>query len=150
MKDKQKSIRVVGIVLIVLSSLTIITSLIGLVYVIDFIAEGISKVEDLSYEGQMLSYAKPIAVISVALGLGFLVAGIFIMYYKNWARILAQAFAVLYLINFWYQAVFIAPYNPFDKGEFGLEQLLGALLWSVPILLLIRFLRKEDVKNHFA
>ncbi len=150
MNEKLKSIRTVGIVLIVISSLTIISGLIGLFYLGDFIAEGAREFEEVPYEREKLSYAKPFAMVSVTLGLGFLVAGVFIMSYKNWARILAQAFAVLYLINFWYQAIFIAPNNPFDKGELGIEQIIGALVWSVPIILLIRYLNKEKVKNNFA
>ncbi|MCX2742155.1 hypothetical protein [Pontibacter anaerobius] len=150
MNDNLKSIRTVGIVLIVVSSLIIISSLIGLFYLVDLIAEGASEFEEVPYESHMLSYAKPVAVVSLALGLGFFVAGIFITLYKNWARVLAQVFAVLYLISLWYQAIFIAPYNPFDKGEFGVEQAFGALLWSFPIVLLIRYLSREKVKNHFA
>ena len=144
------SIRKVGIILIVISSLSIISGFLALVYFVDFIAEETSKFEEVPYEREMLSYAKPTAVVSVALSLGFLVAGIFIMFYKNWARILAQTFAVLWLSSLWYHAIFIAPNNPFDRGELGIEQILGAFLWSLPIVLLIRYLNKEKVKNHFA
>lgn len=150
MSEKLKSIRTVGIVLILLSSLNIITGLVALFYFVDLIAEGASKFEEVPYEKEMLSYVKPIAMASVALGFGFLVAGIFIMFYKAWARILAQAFAMLYLFNLWYQAIFIAPNNPFGKGELGTEHIIGASLWSIPAILLIRYLNKEKVKNHFA
>ncbi|TPE44728.1 hypothetical protein [Pontibacter mangrovi] len=150
MKNKLKSIRSIGIALIAVSSLTIISSLFGLLYWIDFITEKASNFDQVPYESHMLSFAKPIAVISLTFGLGFLVVGIFITLYKNWARVLAQVLAVLYLINFWYQAIFIAPYNPFDKGEIGIDQVLGALLWSVPFILLIRYLNKDKVKSHFA
>lgn len=148
-EDKPKSIRTIGIVLAVVSVLIVLSNIGGL-FMVDHLTEGGSNTEEIPYYARTLVYAKPVAIISSALALGFLVAGIFITRYKNWARVLAQIVAVFYLIYFCYQSVFIAPYNPFDKGEFGVEQLVGMLIWSVPVVFLIVYLNKEKIKNHFA
>lgn len=146
---KPKSIRTIGIVLAVVSIMVVLSNIGGL-FMIDHLTEGGTKTEEVSYYDQSVVYAKPIALISSALALGFLVAGIFITRYKDWARVLSQIVAVLYLILLWYISVFIAPYNLFDKGEFGVEQLIGMLIWSVPVVFLIGYLNKEKIKNHFV
>jgi hypothetical protein len=148
-ENTPRSIRTIGIVLAVVSILVVLSN-IGGFFMIDYLTEGRTNTEEIPYYAQSVDYAKPIAMVSSALALGFLVAGIFITRYKNWARVLAQIVAVFYLLLFWYQSVFIAPYNPFDKGEFGVEQLIGMLIWSVPVAFLIVYLNREEIKNHFA
>ena len=72
------------------------------------------------------------------------------MQYKKRARILVLIFAVPALISIWYQAFFIAPYNPFDRGEFNIDHVVEAVIYSAPIIFLIKYLNREKIKNHFA
>jgi len=148
-ENKPKSIRIIGIVLAVLSVLAVVSNLLGLL-MFENITEGGNSTEDIPYYAQSLAYIKPIAIISAVLASGLLIAGIFITRYKNWARLLAQIVATVYLLFFWYLSIFIAPFNSFDKGEFGIEQLIGMLVWTVPVVFLIMYLNRENIKNHFA
>ena len=148
-ENKPKSISTIGIVLAVLSVLVVVSNIWGLL-MFENIIEGGNNIEEIPYYAQSFAYVKPIAIISSSLASGLLIAGIFITRYKNWARVLAQIVATVYLLFFWYLSVFIAPYNPFDKGEFGIEQLIGMLVWSVSVVFLIMYLNKEKIKNHFA
>ena len=131
------------------SALMVLSSLAGL-FMIENLKEAVNDSEEVPFFTQTLAYAKPIALLSIILALGSLVAGIFMTRYKNWSRVLAQVIAALYLLFIWCQSIFIAPNNPFDKGDFGIEQLIGALLWTVPIVLFIRYLNKEKVKIYYA
>lgn len=146
---KPKSIRAIGIVLAVVSVLSIISNVLGL-FMIDHLTEGTTFFAEDPYFVQLFSYANLIAVVAIVLGLGFFVTGIFITRYKNWARLSAQGLTVSYLLYFWYLSVFISPDNPFDKGEFGIEQFIGSLIWSIPFILLIRYLNKGKIKCHFG
>jgi hypothetical protein len=147
-EDKPKSIRTLGIALAIISTLGVLGN-IGSLFMLDHVNEVVSNAE-IPYYPQALSYARPVAILTIVLASVMLVAGVYIVHYKNWARVLIQVVAVVYLLFFWYQSIFILPYNPFDKGEFGMEQLIGALIISVLIVLLIRYLNKEKIKNHFA
>lgn len=148
-EGKPKSIRTIGIVIAVISALTILSNLLGLLLANTLLVSA-KYIEEVPYLNENLTYVKPIALLSTAIFVVAFVAGVFIMRYKNWARKLVQIIVVIYLLFFWYQAVFIAPNNPFDKGEFGFENLIGALVWSVPIILLVTYLNKEKVKSHFV
>jgi hypothetical protein len=147
-ENKPKSIKTIGIALAIISTLGVISN-IGSLFMLDHVKEVISDAE-IPYYPQALAYAKPVAIIASVLASVMLIAGVYILQYKNWARVLTQVVSVLYLLFFWYQSIFILPYNPFDKGEFGIEQLIGALMMSALIVLLIRYLNKERIKNHFA
>lgn len=148
-EEKPKAIKTIGIVVAALSALTIISSVLGLTMA-NHLTEGTYMIEGIPNNEQPLAHVKSMAILSIVISLCFLVAGIFIIRYRNWARVLAQVVAALYLIIFWYLAIFIAPNNPFDKGKFGIEQTIGPLLWSIPVILLIRYLNRENVKNHFV
>ena len=149
LEDKPKSIKTIGIIVAVISAFSILSNISGL-FMFDFLAQSISATEENPYSTQSLAYIKPLAILSIIISLGFLMAGFFIMQNKKRARILVLIFAVPALISIWYQAFFIAPYNPFDRGELSLEHVIEAVLYSAPIIFLIKYLNKEKIKNHFA
>lgn len=148
-QEKPKSVRTVGIILAVFSAFMILNGVLGF-FMIDFLLDSFSDWEALPENKNLFNYIKPLLILSIIIGLIFLVAGIFIARYKAWARMLAQVIAVLYLLSIWYIAIFLAPYNPFDRGVLSIDSFVGPLFWSIPIILLIRFLNKEKVKILFT
>ncbi|AMM50792.1 hypothetical protein TH61_05820 [Rufibacter sp. DG15C] len=102
------------------------------------------------YSSQVRAFAPFVATAGIVLSLSLLVAGIFLAKYRNWARTLAIGVSVLYLLYVWGQAIFLAPYNPFDKGEHTFDHFMMALIWSIPFLLLIKFLTSRKVRNSVA
>jgi hypothetical protein len=149
LEEKPKLIKTIGIIVVVISAFSILSSIFGL-FMFDSLAKSVSAAEQNPYSVQSLAYIKPLAILSIIISLGFLMVGLYIMRYNKWARILVLIFAVPALISIWWHAFFIAPYNPFDRGEFDIEHVIGAILYSAPIIFLIKYLNKEKIKNHFA
>jgi hypothetical protein len=102
------------------------------------------------YFNQVKGYTPFVAAAGIVLSLSLVVAGIFLAKYRNWARTLAIGVSVLYLLYVWGQAIFLAPYNPVDKGAHTFDHFMMALIWSIPFLLLIKFLTSRKVKNSVA
>ncbi|MFC5269636.1 hypothetical protein [Adhaeribacter terreus] len=147
-ESKAKTIKIIGIVLIIISTLEILSTISGL-FMFDYLIEVEYNIEKSHFYDQTVEFVKPIAIISIGFALSFLVIGVFLIRYRNWARVLLQVVATLYLVSVWCQSIFIAPHNFFDNGKLGIDHIIGALIWSVPIILLIRYLKQEKVKNHF-
>jgi len=148
-EEKPKSIKIIGIIVAVIAAFSILSSVLGL-FMFDSLAPSVGTAEENPYSVQSLAYIKPLAILSIIISLGFLMVGLYIMRYKKQARILALIFAVPALISIWYHTFFIASNNPFDRGEFDIEHVIGAILYSAPIIFLINYLNKEKIKNHFA
>lgn len=147
--ERPKSIKTIGIIVVIISSLSILSNVSGLL-MFDSLAESIGTAEENPYSVQALTYFKPFAILSTIISLGFLLVGYYIMHYNKWAINLILIIAVPALISIWYHAYFIAPYNPFDRGEFDIEDAIGAIIFSAPIIYLIKYLNKENIKKYFA
>ncbi len=91
-----------------------------------------------------------IGISALSLALGFLISGIFISKYKNWARKMGQIISVLFIIGIWTLMTFMSLTIPILKEKFSIFPYIVALFWSSPLLFLIYYLNKENIKKHFA
>jgi uncharacterized protein YneF (UPF0154 family) len=135
-----KSVKTVGLLLAAVSAFVLTGSIMGL-FIADCLQERADSIGASPFYRQTLSYGKPIALLFIVLSLGSGLAGVFIARHKNWARVLGQAVALLYLAYLWHQALFVA------GGAGG--HAACTVLASLPLLLLVRYLGKEQVRSCF-
>ena len=86
LEEKPKSIKAIGIIVAVISAFSILSIFLEL-SMFDSLAESVGTAEENQYSVQSLTYIKPLAILSIIIGLGFLMAGLYIMRYKKQARI---------------------------------------------------------------
>ncbi|CAM3656356.1 hypothetical protein POKO110462_14075 [Pontibacter korlensis] len=111
-------------------------------FLVDFLPIRADSVGESPFYHQTLHHGKLISLLFTVLSLSSLLTGLFIARCKNWARVLGRAIALVYLTYIWHQALFIA-------GGTGVDIARG-LLGSIPLLLLIGYLGRKEVKNHFG
>lgn len=88
----------------------------------------------------------------VAIGSAYLLGGVFIRKYKLWANRFVTAITVVLIIIIW--TIMLMLRESFSK-EPGLELLgnwpiVAAAAWTLPLLLLIRYLNRKEIVSHFS
>ena len=150
--DKIKSIRTVGITIVVLSAFMIFSNGMGaLVVLLIESSEGSQPTIDATPMGFIFAHYIEICVFLVLIGIAYLLGGIFIQRYKLWANRLVTAISALQVLFVWLIMVIVR--SSFAEQE-GLEILsvwtiAVALIWTLPFGLLIWFLNKKGVIRNF-
>lgn len=134
------SIKSAGTLIATVSALLLAGSVAGF-FMVDCLPVRTGDAVESALYHQTLKYGKAVALMFILLSVGSFLAGVFIARNKNWARVLMQYIAVVYLAYIWHQTLFVAS---------GTESSLArGVLGSIPLLLLIRFLNKKQVKGRF-
>ena len=146
--DKIKSIRTVGITIVVLSAFIIFRNGMGalMAILIEF-SEGSHPTIDATPMGFIFAHYLEMSLFLVLIGITYLLGGIFIQRYKLWANRLLTAISALQVLVVWIMMIVVR--SSFAEQE-GLEILsvwtiAVALIWAVPFGLLIWFLNKRTV-----
>lgn len=143
---KPTFIRTLGIVIAAFSGLIVFSNLMGLV--VKMLMSGIEQPsEPPPFDDPLFRYFDTIAIIGLAMGLLLLGGGIYIAKYKNWARLLVIITSIVLILAAWVLMYFISVSAP--EGIFKYWPFIVALGWSAPIVLLIWYLNKGNVKKHF-
>lgn len=151
--EKPKSIKTIGVVIIVLSALIIFSNSMGaLMSTLIGLGEG-------SHSGQ--TFQTPIAFVfahylemclfMVAIGTAYLLGGLFIQKYKLWANRFVTVISGIQILIVW--TIMLLMRASFGQ-EPGLEILnswtiVVAIIWTVPFGLLIWFLNRKNIVSHF-
>ncbi|MCB0278543.1 MAG: hypothetical protein KDD94_03525 [Calditrichaeota bacterium] len=101
-------------------------------------------------EGVVFSFVNLFCGTIIFLTLPFLLTGVKIMGFRNWARIGAQIIAALLFLAIWIYTILMS--NVIASIEITLMRLSVygiAVFWSAPCILLIWHLRKPEIKDYF-
>ncbi len=145
----QKSIKVIGLIIIIFSSLIIFSNFMGaLMYLI--LGMGDASLESTS-ASSIFDFYLELCFAMILMGVLFLFSGIFIRKNKLWARNLAiilSSFFILFIIFITY---FLAKQIFFFDNNIMLFLIAFIIifLFSLPFALLIWFLRKASVRKIF-
>jgi hypothetical protein len=151
--EKPKSIKTIGTAIMVLSAFIIFSNGMGA------LMSTLMGLGEASQSGQtfqtpiefVFAHYLEICLFMVAIGTAYLLGGLFIKKYKLWANRFVTVVSGVQVLIVW--TIMLIMGASFAQ-EPGLEILntwtiIVAMTWSVPFGLLIWFLNKKDIVNHF-
>ena len=151
--QKPKSIKNVGLIIAILSGLVVFSnSMSALMFTLlgfnDFENTDATDLTMIDYVFNNISY---FLLLLVVLGVLFFIGGIQLMKYKLWAKKLLLTSSIV-LITLLTLLLISGIYAAFDDIEVIFALSLIAFIWlvfSIPLLFLIRFLNKNEIRIHF-
>ncbi|GEM_PF-3541301 len=155
---KPKSVKTVGILVIIFSGLTLFSNTMG---AISFLLVGGNDVT-INRPNGTVQNDDPInfifdnyvafCLIMISIALGYLIGGIFIQKFKAWANRLLSMSASLSLVIIWGLMILMAQSIGQANGGsgFAIIPIVIGIIWSTPVALLIWFLNKQNIKKHFS
>ena len=152
---KPKSIKTIGLIITIISALIIFSN--GMGALMSFLmgfndsvdpSVGQIKTDPISY---IFSHYIEMCLFMVAIGLFYLLSGIFIQKYKLWANRFATVISGLQIL-FVLSIMLILRFS--IANESGMEffkrgTIATAIFWTIPFGLLIWFLNKKGIKEYF-
>ncbi|QCK15756.1 hypothetical protein [Mangrovivirga cuniculi] len=153
---KPNSIKIAGIIIIVISVFTILLNLIGggiILFLSDLKDSSYSNIDSLNNEHSYTGVIIGIAILMTFIGILLLFSGLNILKYKMWANRLATFISIFYIVYMWVVMWWISfylmndPNNEIDAMNYW--GLFTAILWTVPAVILIWFLNIKNIKRHF-
>lgn len=155
-EDSPKSIRVIGLVIVILSGLTVVSNLMGALVFSYFKLDQI-KLDDLGDSGEIVlirllfgQYVN-ICIGTAIMGAFFLIGGLFMRQYKLWANRLLTILSILIIIIVCASVIGMSTlkFDQMDLNLFRLTNVLFIFLSGVPMGLLIWYLNKRDIRKYF-
>jgi hypothetical protein len=141
----EKTIKVVGLIMIIISSIIIFFNTMGSL-VWSFIGSENIENSEVSFEEIFIV----ICLTMILFGIFFLIGGIFIRKLKLWANYMVSIVSSIFTILLWF--VSISFYiKAIDPGFifFKVILIVTSFFFSAPLLLLVWFLNKSNVKSQF-
>lgn len=149
--QKPKSITTIGIILIVISSLIIFSNGMGALVSIMIGFSEYNNTNDTINQSPisfLFSHYLEMCLIMVTLGLLYLVGGIYLRKYKMWANRLVTVISALIILSI--MGFMVASIIEFNAKIYSFFfAIIGTLICTIPFGLLIRFLNKKAIKQHF-
>jgi hypothetical protein len=152
--QRPTSIKNTGLVITILSGLVVFSNgmsalMFTLLGFTDYETHETADLTGIDYFFNNISY---FLLVLIVIGMLFFIGGIQLMKYKLWAKkfLTGLSIFVLALLSF---LLIIGIYSSITNSEMVFAAILIAFVWvgfSVPLLLLIRFLNKEEVANHLS
>ncbi|MFZ6052558.1 hypothetical protein [Halocola ammonii] len=153
-ENKPKSIKTIGLLVSLLAGFIIFSNSMGLFAwnFNDFAPElkDSNQVAKDPFSFLIFHYSE-MCLTMIALGVCFLIGGIFIRKYQLWASRLVSIVSVLLILIIVFVTVALSVMLA-AQGQLPLIAfaVFGALVWATPIFLLIRFLNRAKIKKHFV
>lgn len=156
--EKPKSIKTISTLIIIVSSLIIFsnsTGALGFSMLFDSIE---SSNNDYVYDNfgeyiltWILNHYFQFCLVFVLIGLLFLISGIFLNKYKNWAKNLTLFLSGTLIFSIWLLMIILS--YTISSHEFLKYFIVGtvmtAIIFSTPFILLIIYLSKKKISEHF-
>lgn len=148
-EQKPKSVKTIGILIIIFSCFIIFSNFSGMM--------AWQIVGNESYPKEfhpmnfiLMNYIK-LCLFMISVGILFLIGGIYLRKYKLWANKLITVLSGLLVLIIWAVMLLLAisVFTSVEYKFFGVLFILNAIIWSTPLVLLIRFLNKSRIKQHF-
>jgi len=146
-ETKPKSIYNIGITIIVIS-LFIIMSNVGSVLISIILKKELSKIKNSSF---MVDHHLEVCSTLITIGIILLIGGIFFKKYKLWANRLVMIITCVFIIMVW--AFFYLLVNTLNKENAAaflvVFCIILTVMFTIPLVLFIRFLNLKRIKQHF-
>lgn len=156
---KPKSVRTLGVVIAVISAVIIFGNIVGIVvFKISSINNAITDLtigEDASDDIKILFFVikhyVEMFLIIATLGMCFLIGGINLRKYKLWANRLISILSLILICIIWFLmiTIFSIFYSSSGLDVLSYSAIFSAIIWSVPLIILIRFLNNNEIEMHF-
>ncbi|HRD53501.1 MAG TPA: hypothetical protein PKY96_12715 [Flavobacteriales bacterium] len=87
----------------------------------------------------------------VAIGAVYLIGGIFLRQYKRWANLLVTALTALLILSLWWMSIGLSNSMRVDPMvmSFAFFPYIVAIAITIPLGLLVRFLNRKGIREHF-
>ena len=149
---KPKSVKTIGLVIIFFSFFIMLSNLGGMFAWSSMENVTFSTDEDFRYINFIFNNYVKICAIMLAIGSLFMISGIYFRKYELWAWKLLFAISIILIIAIWLIMLLLATYVSQVSGLwfFVVGCIINAIIWSTPLILLIRYLRKNEIRKHFG
>lgn len=150
-EPKPKSIQTVGLIVVIISSFTIVANSGGFLVASLFPLKFKSVGQNVNLLAIIFAHYRQMCLMMITIGVLYLVSGLYLRKFKLWANRLMTIVSVILILVIWSSmiAVYLAVLKIHEIRLFGLFAIFSAVIWSVPIILLIRFLNKNRIKSFF-
>ena len=146
-ETKPKSIYYIGIMIVVIS-LFIIMSNVGSVLISVVFKKEFSEIQSSSF---MVDHHFEVCSTLITFGIILLIGGIFFKKYKLWANRLVMIITCVFVIMVW--AFFYLLVNSLNKENapafLVVFCIILTVIFTIPLVLFIRFLNLKRIKQHF-
>ncbi len=147
-ETKPKSIDTIGIIIIVVSIFMIISN-IGGAMISGIFKNEFSEEKDSIF---ILDHYLEMCSIMITIGIILLIGGIFFRKYKLWANRLVMIITFVFVIMLW--VFFLLIINTINKENapvfLSVFCIALAAMFTIPLLMFIRFLNLKRTKQHFC
>jgi hypothetical protein len=148
--QKPKSVKAVGLLITIFSCFIIFSNFSGMLAGKMF--EEMIYSDDFNAIDFILKNYTKMCALMIIVGLSFMVGGIYLRKFKLWAKKLLIVLSIMLILIIWSFMILLATnfWSPSFYRIYSLLFIVNAIIWSTPIVLLIRFLNKSQIKEHFA
>lgn len=158
MDQKPNSVKNVGLGLAVFSGLIIFSNTMGiLAFALIGLGDAVNTGEEVTDTGTdpmtfLFDHYAGMCLIMIIIGILYLVGAIYMRRYRLWANRLVSLVSILLFVMIWGLMIAMSITTGRHEGLeiFSIMAIATAVFWSLPIVLLIRFLNKKDIKRHFT
>lgn len=157
-EPKPKMVQTIGLAIVIISGIIIVSNGISALAFNSLRNVFVGLLEQdqsihASFFSFMFDYYEKLDLVMIALGVIYLIGGVFLRKFHLWANRLITVASGLVIVLYW--GVMIA-LSIIVRDRFGGPgwiwggTILSAISWSIPMGLLIRFLNRNDIKAHFV
>ena len=155
-EQKPKTVKTIGLFIIIFSVFIIFSNVMGAI-VFSFFKLGEyrnikNEISDFNLIEFLFKNYVSMCITMVLIGLIFFFCGFYLRKYILWANKLLTYLSIILTIIIW--SLMIAFFVMFSKQNenvlFILSSIISAILWSTPFILLIWYLNKPNIKKHFV
>lgn len=146
-EQKPKSIKTASTIIIVFSCFTLVVN-IGSLLISIFIDSFYHDTKIGTESSLIPNNFIQTGFVMLIIGILYLITGFGMRLYKLWAKKLGIVISLLMILVIWSSMISKAITIGKDLGSFF--YILNALIFSIPLFLLIKFLSKRTIKKHFV
>ena len=151
--DKPKSIKNVGIIIVVVSILILFSNISGALVELlmrdEFSSdttENSNNIIELIFNNYLL-----MCLFMLIIGILYLIGGVLMIKYKKLGRDIVFYNSILMVVLIWVLMIGMALAVPSENffWIFKIGAIINAILWCTPLYFLLKYLGKEKIKAHF-
>ena len=154
-EEQQKTIKNIGLAIAIFSGLMIFSNAMGALAFM--LINSASEVDETMNQAAgpmffVFSHFMELAFVMLTLGIAFLIGGIYLQKFKMWANRLVSLVAAILFLMFWGIMILLSMAVMGQEGMefFAVGAIVTAIFWTIPLVLLLWYLNKRDVKENFA
>ena len=151
MEPKPKSIQTIGILAMIFSCFIILGNSMGFLAATLLGFDSANIDDNTNLMSIMFNHYRQLSFMMVVIGLLYLVSGMYVRKYKLWANKLMTILSAIVILIIWgiMIAISMTVFKINEIKLFAFVPILVAIVFSIPVALLIRFLNERKTKYCF-